>query len=469
MNTLRSPAALVSAVLCGFALAAAAPNAGATEDLLDIYQRALQSDPQIREAEANLLASSELRPQARGLLFPQVNATASETRSENGGVQVFPVTDPITGEVRQVDSSFESRNVESTFWQVQLRQTVFRWDQFIGMQQADKRVAEAEANYEAAQQGLMLRVAERYFDVLAAQDSLEASEANKTAIAKQLDQAQKRFEVGLIAITDVQESQAAFDQAVADEIAAKRALANAVNLLSEFVGGGSSDLAKPGANVPLNPPSPADEERWVQQALEQNLDLLASRISADIASKEVNSRRSSYMPTLDLVVSRSSNETDQEQSNDGGAFSPIFSSSDQDSISLQFNVPVFAGFRNTSRVREAVYLHRAARERAQRIARETERLTRDSYLGVLAEISRTRALEQALKSSEVALEATQAGFEVGTRTTVDVLDAQRQLFNARTQYLRARYDYLLNVLRLKQASGSLQVQDLERINSLLEG
>lgn len=466
MTNSRFRAALAGAAMTVFACIAA-PQASA-EDLLDIYQRALQSDPQIREAEANLLANSELRPQARGLLFPQINATGSETRSESGGVQAFPQTLP-NGDVVQVVTPFESKNVESTFWQLQLRQTVFRWDQFIGLQQADKRVAEAEANYEGAQQGLMLRVAERYFDVLAAEDSLEASEANKTAIAKQLDQAQKRFEVGLIAITDVQESQAAFDQAVADEIAAKRALANAKNLLAEIIGGSTGDLAKPGQTVPLTPPTPADEEQWVQQALEQNLDLLASRISADIASKEVSSRRSSYMPTLDLVVSRNSNENEQEQSNNGAPFQDFFSSSDQDSISLQVNVPIFAGGANSSRVREAVYLHRAARERAQRIARETERLARDSYLGVLAEISRTKALEQALKSSEVALEATQAGFEVGTRTTVDVLDAQRQLFNARTQYLRARYDYLLNVLRLKQASGSLQVQDLERINSLLEG
>ncbi|MEL6447608.1 MAG: TolC family outer membrane protein [Pseudomonadota bacterium] len=467
MTNTRFRAALAGAAMTVFACVAA-PQASA-EDLLDIYQRALQSDPQIREAEANLLANSELRPQARGLLFPQINASGSETRSENGGVQVFPAFDEDSGQIIQATNTFESENIEQTFWQLQLRQTVFRWDQFIGLQQADKRVAEAEANYEGAQQGLMLRVAERYFDVLAAEDSLEASEANKTAIAKQLDQAQKRFEVGLIAITDVQESQAAFDQAVADEIAAKRTLANAKNLLAEITGDSSGDLAKPGAAVPLIAPSPADEDQWVARALEQNLDLIASRISADIASKEVSSRRSGYMPTLDLVVSRSSNENDQEQSNNGLPFQDVFSSSDQDSISLQFNVPIFAGGTNTSRVREAVYLHRAARERAQRIARETERLARDSYLGVLAEISRTKALEQALKSSEVALEATQAGFEVGTRTTVDVLDAQRQLFNARTQYLRARYDYLLNVLRLKQASGALQVQDLERINSLLEG
>ena len=438
----------------------------AAEDLLDIYQRALQSDPLIREAEANRLASEELRPQARGLLFPQVTASANETRSDSTGNEAF------TGQQNGVPvtsvTNFESRNVEQSSWQVQLQQTVFRWDQFIGLQQADKRVAEAEANYEAAQQNLLLRVSERYFDVLAAKDSLAASEANRTAISKQLDQAQKRFEVGLIAITDVQESQAAYDQAIADEIAAKRTLATSINLLGEVIGSNVSDLAAPGDVLPLVPPTPANEDQWVSMALEQNLDLIASRIGAEIASKEVSVRRSGHLPTLDLVARRSSNETTLERSNGGSPFNDIFSGSDSDSISLQLSVPVFSGMRTSSRVREAVYLHRAARERAQRIARETERLARDAYLGVLTEISRTKALQQALKSSQTALEATQAGFEVGTRTTVDVLDAQRQLFNARTQYLRARYDYLLNVLRLKQASGSLRVQDLERINSLLE-
>ncbi|MEL7024272.1 MAG: TolC family outer membrane protein [Pseudomonadota bacterium] len=451
---------------------AAASQPSHSADLLEVYQQALQSDPLIREAEANRLASEELMPQARGLLLPQITATAFEQRSESEGDNLFqqqiidPVTEEVTG-IINVTAPFEDRNNEFSQWELQLTQTVFNWQQIAGLQQANKRVAEAQVTYESAQQSLLLRVAERYFDVLAAEDSLEASSANREAIAKQLDQSQKRFEVGLIAITDVQESQAAFDQAVADEIAAKRTLATANYLLTEITGVPVSDLAEPTGEIPLESPQPAVEEDWVRLALEQNLDLVAGRINAEVASKEVSVRQGARLPTLDLIVSRRNQESTGERSNAGSDFFPTAFGSDQESIALQFSVPVFTGMRNGSRVKEAVYLHRAARERVQRLARETERLARDSYLGVLTEISRTKALQQALRSAETALEATQAGFEVGTRTTVDVLDAQRNLFNARTQFLRARYDYLLNVLRLKQAAGNLRVQDLEKINGLL--
>ena len=452
-------------LMCAFAAYCCAGSVHA-ETLLEIYQRALQSDPLIREAEANRLASSEALPQARGLLFPQVEATGSENRSSSQGAEAF-TQQTLQGPVTST-TNFENKNIETTNWDVTLRQTVFRWDQYVGLQQAGKRVAEAEANYESAQQDLIVRVAQRYFDVLGAQDDLDAADASRVAIGRQLDQAQKRFEVGLIAITDVQEAQAAFDQAVADEIAAKRALATAREFLREITGEYVSELAKPSDALPLSSPAPADEDNWVTTAMDQNLALLASRIAAEIASKEVSVRRGGHFPTVDLVVNRRSSETTLERSNNDGPFNDLFSGSDGDSISLQVSVPVFSGFRTSSQVREAVYLHRAARERLQRIARETERQTRDAYLGVLSEVSRVKALRQALESSETALEATQAGFDVGTRTTVDVLDAQRQLFNARTSYFRARYDYLLNVLRLKQAAGILRLQDLEEINRFLE-
>lgn len=455
---------IASRVLAACLMIGLASSASA-EDLLDIYQRALQSDPLIREAEANRLASSEALPQARGALLPQVNASASEQRSESEGNQAF------TGQQNGIPvtsiTDFVSRNGETFSWDVTLRQSLFRWDQIVTMRQAAKRVAEADATYEAAQQSLLLRVAERYFGVLAAEDTLEASEASRLAISKQLDQSQKRFEVGLIAITDVQESQAAYDQAVADEIQAKRALATARNQLSEITNAPVGALAKPEGEFPLTPPSPEVEDEWVSVAMEQNLDLIAGRIAAEIASKDVSLQRAGHMPTVELVARRSHFESETERSDSGGPFNDLASGSDDESISIQVSVPLFSGFQTSSRVRQAVYNHRAARERVQRIARETERLTRDSYLGVLTDISRTKALQQALKSSETALEATQAGFDVGTRTTVDVLDAQRALFNARTQYLSARYDYLLNVLRLKQAAGGLQVQDLETINGLL--
>ncbi|MEL7296987.1 MAG: TolC family outer membrane protein [Pseudomonadota bacterium] len=450
---------LIACVLLGLA------NPAPAEDLLDIYQRALQSDPLIREAEATRLASSEALPQARGALLPQINGSASEQRSDSEGNSVF--IGIVNGIPEPQETRFRVRDNETFSWDITLRQSLFRWDQIVGLRQAKQRVAEADATYEAAQQSLLLRVAERYFGVLAAQDTLEANEASRLAISKQLDQAQKRFEVGLIAITDVQESQAAFDQAIADEIQAKRALATARYQLSEITNAPVGGLAKPDGEFPLSPPSPEIEDEWVAVAMEQNLDLIAGRIAAEIASKDVGIQRSGHMPTVDLVARRDHFEAEEEQSNGDLPFLPLGRSNDGTSVSIQVSIPIFSGGATSSRVRQAVYNHRAARERVQRIARETERLTRDAYLGVLTDISRTKALQQALKSSETALEATQAGFDVGTRTTVDVLDAQRALFNARTQYLSARYDYLLNVLRLKQAAGGLQVQDLEQINRLL--
>ncbi len=438
----------------------------AAESLLEVYQRALQSDPLIREAEANRRATEEALPQARGLLLPQLSASASESRGTAEGASAFQQITP-TGETITVTSDFEDESIETTQWQIELRQTVFRWDQFVGLKQAGKQVARAEADFEAAQQDLIVRVARRYFDVLAAEDALEAAQASKRAIDRQLEQAQQRFEVGLIAITDVQEAQAAYDQAIAEEIAAKRQLASSREFLREITGEYLKELETPGQQLALETPDPAAEDDWVETAFDQNLALIAARLNAEIARQEIDSRRSGHYPTLDLVATRSDFDREFERSNEGSPFNDVFNDQTSDSIALEFRIPLFSGGRTSAQVREAVHLHRAAREQLQRVARETERQARDAYLGVLAEISRVKALRQALSSAKTALEATEAGFEVGTRTTVDVLNAQQQVFSARTNYRRARYDYLLNVLSLKQAAGILRIQDLEDIDVIL--
>ena len=293
--------------------------------------------------------------------------------------------------------------------------------------------------------------------------------AAKRSIARQLDQAQQRFDVGLIAITDVQESQAAYDQAVADEISAKRSLATAREFLREITGVYAGDLEAPQAGLPLVLPEPADAGEWVNTAINQNLTLQASRLNVEIAKAEISSRRSGHYPSVSLYAQYSDFDDDATQElNNTGRIDPADSEQRQESFGIRFSVPLYAGGTTSSRVREAVYLHRAAREQLQRVARETERATRDAYLGVETDMARINALTQSLSSSQTALEATEAGLEVGTRTTVDVLDAQRNVFNAFTSLERARYDYLLNVLRLKQAAGTLRVQDLEAIESYLE-
>jgi outer membrane protein len=443
--------------------ALAAPVLGHAASLLEVYQQALQSDPLIHEAEARRLAALEAVPQARGALFPQINAEGSWEQRNSSGTSI--------GEDESGNPGTFSRKFtdEVTGWNVGLRQTLFRWDQVVNLKQAHKFVARAEADREAAQQDLMIRVAARYFDVLGAEDRLTSIHADRLAIARQLEQAKQRFDVGLIAITDVQESQAAYDQAIASEIQAKRELATSREFLREITGEYVSTLSAPIENFPLPDPNPADERSWINLAMGQNLALVSSRLDEQIARHEISFRRTGHYPTIDFVAGYG--ESDATRSNqfvNGIPVPDLPSDGHGDSIRLEVSLPIFAGGRTSSRVREAVYLHRASREQLQRVTRETERATRDAYLGVLSEISRVKALKQAVESSRTALEATQAGFDVGTRTIVDVLNSQRALYLAITNYYQSRYVYIGNVLLLKQAAGTLQIQDLEQIDAYLE-
>ncbi len=445
--------------------ALATPVLSNATSLLEVYQQALQSDPRIHEAEARRLAALEAQPQARAALFPQINASGSwESNSGNGSNLVFDTT---LVPPRFRPASIESDS-ETTRWNVEIRQTLFRWDQIVGLKQAGKVVAKAEADREAAQQDLIVRVATRYFEVLGAEDRLTSIHADRLAIARQLEQAKQRFAVGLIAITDVQESQAAYDSSVASEIQAKRELATARNFLREITGEYVSSLSAPGENFPLPNPNPADEQSWIDLAMGQNLALVSSRFDEQIARHEISFRRTGHYPSIDLVANTSSTDSTADRNVDNSGLFPADSDFRNDSISLQVTFPIFAGGRTSSRVREAVYLHRASREQLQRVTRETERATRDAYLGVLSEISRVKALDQAVASSRTALEATQAGFDVGTRTIVDVLNSQRTLYIAITNYYQSRYVYIGNVLLLKQAAGMLQIQDLEQIDRWLQ-
>lgn len=439
----------------------ASPAWGA--DLSEVYQRALRNDPQLREAEATRLAALEAKPQALSALLPQLSAGGSFSKDKSNGSQV--VFDGTVFSQRASESDLDTKG-----WSVTLRQSLFDWTDWATLKQADAEVAQAEVDYRAAQQQLVLRTADGYFNVLAAKDTLDAAQTSLEAIARQLEQAEKRFEVGLIAITDVQEAKAAHDQATATVIAAKRALATRSEELRELTGEAFAELKRPGDDMPLASPSPASEEQWVRLAMEQNLALTSSRLAADVARETIGVAKAGHGPTLDLVARKSSSDTTGDTSTITGAGSlsnPIDTNNDGDTISLQLTVPIYSGGATQSRVRQAVYRHRAARERLERTARETERATRDAYLGVMSEMSRVTALKQAVASSRTALEATEAGYEVGTRTAVDVLDARRRLADAQTSYARSKYDYLLNVLRLRLAAGSLDEAALTQTNGLL--
>jgi len=457
--------------------------AGATAhsaDLLSVYQDALKSDPAIREADANRLAVREQRPQAWSALLPQISGQASTGKEKTDGLQQFAQVqridpqDPNSPSVLNVLNRTGESEPETDQWSLDLRQNLFSWGNWVALRRASHQVAQAEADYAAEQQNLISRVSQRYFDVLSARDTLEAEQAAGDAISRQLEQTEKRFEVGLIAITDVQDSRAARDRAVANIIAAKRALATAEELLREITGQKYDALAKPGVDMPLKSPEPASEDQWVEQSLNQNLALISSRLNSDIARDNVRSSFGGHLPTLDLVASKSHFKQDTPQSFPadpnvqfpGGSVTTT-TDQDSDSYSLQLSVPIFSGGLTQSRVRESQYRWIAAKERVVRVSRETERAARDAYLGVMSEISRVNALRQALQSSDTSLKATEAGYEVGTRTAVDVLDARRALVLAQSNFARSRYDYLLNVIRLRAAAGNLDDATLAEINQTL--
>ncbi|MDA1106900.1 MAG: TolC family outer membrane protein [Proteobacteria bacterium] len=429
--------------LCFITLTLASP--ARAENLLDIYHLAQQNDAQLKGAEAARLAVLESKPQSRALLFPTLNASANTTANQL--------------DTRQPTSSAGVTHFNSNAYSLSLTQPVYHRDTYVQLRQSDARIAQADATFSAAEQDLMTRVATRYFDVLAAQDNLEFARAEKKAIAQQLEQSQQRFDVGLVAITDVQEAQARFDSARAQEIDAERQLSSSLEALREVTARQHRNLSLLNESIPLVAPEPSDVEQWTDTALRQNLQISAAQSGADVAREEIERQRSGHYPSIDIVGSHAFSESG------GGRFGA--SESLTDTLTLQLNAPLYQGGLITSRTREAAFKHNQALETLEQQRRSVLRQTRDAYLGVNANISRVQALKQAVVSNHTALESTEAGLEVGTRTQVDVLDAQRELFRAERDHARARYDYILETLRLKQAAGTLNPADLEQINTWL--
>jgi outer membrane protein len=438
-------------------------------DLLSVYDQALVNDPQIREAEANRRAQRESRPQAIGALLPQITASAGRSRtwSDGTGFQEFTFVDPITGiaEARRSDSGGDAIN-NNDQWGLQIRQSVFSWQNWMTLRRANHEVAQAEADYLAQLQGLAQRVAQQYFAVLQARDTVEAQEAALEAINRQLEQADRRFEVGLIAITDVQEARAERDSAAAAVIAAKRQLASTEEQLRATIGEKPTTLNEPSEDMPLLSPDPMNEEDWVRTSMEQNATLISSRLAADIARENVRSTFGGHLPSVDLVAGRTYSDADGKRDL-SGELTRSASESYGKSLALQFSLPVFSGGATQSRVRQSQQQWIAAKERLERTSRSTEREARDAYLGVISEIARVQALKQALESSRTALAATEAGYEVGTRTAVDVLNSRRLLIQAQTNYSSAKYSYLNNLIQLRLAAGDLDRGTLEAINRWL--
>lgn len=439
---------------CLLALAAGlfflAPAASA-EDLIAVYKLARANDPKFRAAESVYLAEHEKLPQARAGLLPTLSARAARDRNTNE-----TVTDSFI--FGRPSAQFEYSSSE---YSLNLSQPVYNAAVLSGFSQAKAEIRRAEAEYAAAAQDLIQRVARAYFDVLLAQDNLEFSRAEKISIQRQLEAAESRLKVGLATVTDVNDARARYESAEAQEIEAENNLQDRREALRELTGRIAEALTHLGANMPLVTPEPADIDQWAGKSLAQNYSLIAKREAADSAREEIKRQRAGHYPTLDLVGTRTRTDAD-------GSIAGPGIRTDNTVIGVQLNLPIFQGGRVSSRTQEAAHRYDAAQQEFEATRRATERAARAAYLGVRGGAAKITALTQAVVAGESALEAKSEGFAAGINTNLDVLNASRDLYRAKRDLSSARYDYLLNLLRLKQTAGILSEDDLVQINGWLE-
>jgi outer membrane protein len=424
-------------MLAALLLATHVGTVGAATTLVELFDISLEADPQYQSAVAENLAAQELTPQARSFLLPNLSAGGAVRHN------YADVRRSGTGPTGSTDWGDQRADLT-------LVQPVYARDLFIAMEQADLRTKQANAEFAFARQELMLRISERYFDVLRGRDTLAFADAALEAFGQQLKQAQQRFEVGLIAITDVEEAQSGFDLATADVIRAENDLENAREALREVTGLYTTDLASLGEAMPLVSPDPADINQWTETALRQNLQIAAARHAASSAKEGIEIAASGHYPTLDLTGKA------KFFNSDGGIGGIATNNQTVDGQGLI-----------TSQTRESRHLYQRSLDELEQQRRNVQRQARTAYQNLIAEISRVKALRQAVKSTLSAKEAIDAGFQVGTRTSVDVLNAERRVFEARRDLAFSRYDYIVNRLDLKQAAGTLSESDIELVNSWL--
>lgn len=414
------------------------------QDLIETYRLALENDPELKSAYFNQFSVAEVKSQSIAQMLPNISLQAGSSWNR----------------LNNTKFTFQGSGIQE-YWNhvltINFLQPVFNWGHWVQLDQSENRIAQTEAEYQAQFQSLIVRTGEAYFQVLAAQDNLEFSVAERKAIAKQLEQAKQRFEVGLIAITDVYEAQAAYDQAYANEIEAANLLDNAKESLRELIGENAAELNPLHAEITLDKPEPADISNWTETATNNNFSIIAQLNQAEVARKEVDLQQSAHLPTVDIVA----NYNLQDNNSSFGL------RGDTQSVGLQLNLPIFEGGGTYSRTQQAQYDYQRAKEELTKVKRAVTRQVRNAYRGVLTSISRVKSLTASVKSAESALEATEAGFEVGTRTMVDVLIAQRNLYRSKRDHAKSRYDYLINGIKLKEAAGNLSESDLQQINQFL--
>ncbi|HEY8355691.1 MAG TPA: TolC family outer membrane protein [Methylophilaceae bacterium] len=451
---------LLSALVLLATLAAMPASAETTAklDLVAVYQSALEQDPSWAAARSANLAAQEKLEQGKALYRPTITFTGDYSESRTNlerdidGSGLDARGNPVGGSGRQ---RFDTWN-----YSLNVTQPLFRRDNMVQYQQSKLIVSQAERQLMLDRQNLMLRVTQAYFDVLMAQDNIELIHAQKSAIRNQLEQARANFDVGTATITDVNEAQARFDLISAQEIAAINQLEIKKRALQAIIGTMPQGLATVRENLEPSLPEPNDMQTWVELAQQNSLALAIQQHNYQIASREVERMRAGHMPTLDAVARYS-------ESRNNGSASGFATDLEDFTVGLQLAIPIYEGGAVSSRVREAAANLQKAQDDMEAARRQADLDTRQAFLDVSSSVAQIRAYEQALVSSQSQLDSTMLGYEVGVRTSVDVLNAQQQFYTAKRDLLQARYNYLISSIRLKHASGLLTETDLADINRQL--
>ncbi len=436
-------------VLTSLTLAMAMANSAHALDLYEAYTKAQANDPRWSAARNTYLADDATSDVARAGLLPSIVASGAFSKNKF-----------------DADTSTNSVDYDGKQWGAKATQPLFNADAWYAYKSAKAVSSQAEANYRSAEQDLALRVSQAYFAVLSAQETLAYAEAEEAAYARQLDQAQQRFDVGLIAITDVLEARASFDGSRANRILAEANVSTAQENLTVIIGEAPGKLAALKADAPMVKPTPADPDEWVKLARERNYDIKAAEEA--YASAQAASRRSKagYLPTVNLYASYSN--TDNEKTGGPGGATIAMQNGNTTAYGLEANWALFSGGGTYAASKQANYRAAAAQDNVVGTEKLVVNNTRTAFLNVSADSYRVDARKQAVASSESSLAATQAGYEVGTRNIVDVLLAQRNMYAAKRDYASSRYDYVINTLQLKAASGQLSEMDIKELNNWLD-
>jgi len=437
----------------------AASSLSNADTLADIYELALKNDARLKAAEASYLANIEIEEQAFSALLPQISASGSYQDDD------FDSAGFNQNALAVIESNYQA---DTTTYGISLQQNILDLSAWFRFKSGKERTKQAQAQFSFDQQDVIVRVAEAYFDVLRQIDNLEASKAEERATKRQLEQTQQRFDVGLIAITDVHEARAVFDTTVVRRLTDEGNLGTSLESLTVLTGQEHQNLWLLNKDFPVVDPDPMSRDEWVQFALKNNYALKAALYAAESARQNATAKRMGHAPTITGSLSYNDQDRNGEVSVTGTSLIiPQDQESDGTSMVLRLQVPLYSGGRVSSIRRQAHQQYNVALQNKIETQRVVIRNARSSHLTVSNDVQRVNARQQSIVSTSSALDATEAGYEVGTRNIVDVLQAQRSLYSSIRDYANSRYDYVLNMLRLKRAAGILTPQDTYDISKWL--